>query len=77
MLQCNNAAIFFLLYSGKYRSIDMTLLQRCASLALEGVDRDSIAATLMLDRQMVDWIMDSDSFAVVLERASGVEREDS
>ena len=55
----------------------MTLLQRCASLALEGVDRDSIAATLMLDRQMVDWIMDSDSFAVVLERASGVEREDS
>jgi orotate phosphoribosyltransferase-like protein len=53
----------------------MTLLQRCASLHLDGLPRDDIAQALMLTREMVDWIMDSDSFAVVLERASGVERE--
>jgi orotate phosphoribosyltransferase-like protein len=56
---------------------DMTLLQRCAVLASEGTPRDDIAAALMLSRQMIDWLMDSDSFAVVLERVSGVEREDS
>lgn len=55
----------------------MTLLQRCAILAASGTARDDIAHELMLSRQMIDWLMDSDSFAVVLERVSGVEREDS
>jgi orotate phosphoribosyltransferase-like protein len=55
----------------------MTLLEKCALLAHNGETRDQIAIDLMLSRQMVDWLMDSDSFAVVLERVSGVEREDS
>jgi orotate phosphoribosyltransferase-like protein len=60
----------------------MTLLSRCAELALDELSRDEIAAELLLDRQTIDWLMDSDSFAVVLERergARGLEdsREDS
>jgi len=55
----------------------MTLLERCAVHANDGLDRDQIAAMLMLSRQMVDWLMDSDSFAVILERVSGREREDT
>jgi orotate phosphoribosyltransferase-like protein len=48
-----------------------TLLHQCAALAADGVPRDEIAFQLSLSRQMVDWIMDSDSFAVVLQRVSG------
>jgi hypothetical protein len=55
----------------------MTLLLQCAQLAHDGHPRDDIASILKVSRQMVDWLMDSDSFAVVLERVSGVEREDT
>jgi orotate phosphoribosyltransferase-like protein len=50
---------------------DMTLLERCAILAHQGTPRDDIASELMVSRQMVDWLMDSDSFAVILQRVSG------
>jgi orotate phosphoribosyltransferase-like protein len=49
----------------------MTLLLRAASMHLAGHTRDQIAEQLLLTRQMVDWLMDSDSFQVVLERAGG------
>jgi len=49
----------------------MTLLQRVAQLCAEGYNRDEIAQALMLDRQMIDWLMDSDSFAVVMEQVTG------
>jgi hypothetical protein len=46
----------------------MTLLDRVALMDSQGIDRDTIAHDLMLTREMVDWLMDSDSFAVVRER---------
>jgi orotate phosphoribosyltransferase-like protein len=55
----------------------MTLLQKCAILHSEGHPRDDIARELLVSRQMIDWLMDSDSFAVVLERVTGEEREGS
>jgi orotate phosphoribosyltransferase-like protein len=49
----------------------MTLLQRCAQLCADGYNRDEIAEALSLTREMIDWLMDSDSFAVMLERIAG------
>lgn len=54
----------------------MTLLDRCAQLCAEGQTRDEIAATLMLSREVIDWLFDSDSFDVLLERY-GASREGS
>lgn len=47
----------------------MSLLQRIALLSLQGKDRSAIAADLNMSERMVAWLMDSDSFQVVLEAA--------
>jgi orotate phosphoribosyltransferase-like protein len=51
----------------------MTLLTRVAELHMAGCDRDEIAKQLMLTREMVDWLMDSDSFAVVIDNGWGAQ----
>lgn len=55
----------------------MTLLEQAAVLHNDGRNRDEIGAQLCLSRQMVDWIMDSDSFTVILSRVSGDDRADT
>lgn len=55
----------------------MTLLEQAAQLHNDGRDREAIASELCLTRQMVDWIMDSDSFTVILSRVSGDDRADT
>lgn len=43
------------------------LLVEAAELEHAGSDRDSIAAALCVTRRYLDWLMDSDSFAVIKE----------
>lgn len=53
----------------------MTLLHDIVVMACADIDRDTIAQALHLTREMVDWIMDSDSFAVALENFGGAHED--
>lgn len=46
----------------------MALIHDIARLASEGHPRADIAADLDLDPQVLNWLMDSDSFAVIMEQ---------
>lgn len=49
----------------------MTLLEQIATLSQQGASREEIGASLGLDRQTLDWLMDADSFLAVCEKVGG------
>lgn len=48
----------------------MALIHDIARLAHNGVTRADISLSLLIDRQVLDWLMDSDSFALIMENVS-------
>jgi hypothetical protein len=46
----------------------MALIHDIAVLSSQGTTRDDIAASIPIARHILDWLMDSDSFLVVLEQ---------
>lgn len=49
----------------------MQTLEKIAALHLRGMSRGDIAFEMKLSDRMVAWLMDSDSFKVVLEKVGG------
>jgi hypothetical protein len=49
----------------------MALIHDIARLAHLGTPRDDICAQMLINRRTLDWLMDSDSFLVVLEQIDG------
>lgn len=49
----------------------MALIHDVAQMAHQGSTRDEICQQLLINRQTLDWLMDSDSFLVIMEQITG------
>jgi orotate phosphoribosyltransferase-like protein len=49
----------------------MALIHDIARLAHSGTPREDIASAVLISRQTLDWLMDSDSFLIVMEQMHG------
>ena len=53
----------------------MALIHDIADQALAGLTREEISQQALVDRQVLDWLMDSDAFQMILEGRRGLAEE--